>query len=160
MIQTRCFVALQNMLDLSDEQIQDLMFIRQVDYAKHHVLSSQREAVAANIHQECPTPIVNFNKLSASAIQLQQQALDEHDVVHRVTWAVLCGVCCASPFGSLGQPLCFLSLCASILVISHRLASVVNLLVVIGCTICCVCMTVASKQSRSSQASSLPGRIP
>lgn len=84
------------MLNLSDEQIQDLMFVRQVDYAKHFVLGSQRAAVAASIHQDSPTPIVNFNKLSASAIQLQQQALDEHDVVHRVSWAVHCGVCSAS----------------------------------------------------------------
>ena len=83
------------MLELSDDQIQDLMFVRQVDYAKHHVLGSQREAVAASIHQDSPTPSVNFNKLSASAIQLQQQALYEQDVVHWMTWAVHCmGMVC------------------------------------------------------------------
>ena len=90
---TRVVVCLQDMLQLSDEQIKDLMFVRQVTYAKQHFLASQLEAVATKIHEDSPSPIVKFNKLSASAIQLQQQALDQHDVVHRVRWAVHCGVC-------------------------------------------------------------------
>ena len=81
------------MLRLSDDQIQDLMFVRQVAYLKNHMLSCQGEAVAAKILEDSPTPVVNVNKLSTSAIQLQQQALDEHDVVHRVKWAIHCGVC-------------------------------------------------------------------
>ena len=81
------------MLKLSADQIQDLMFVRKVVFAKNHILNSQREAVAANILEDSPTPVVNVNKLSVSAVQLQQQALDEHDVVHRVKWAIHCGVC-------------------------------------------------------------------
>ncbi len=77
---------------LSDEQVKDLMFIRRVDYSKHHLLASQREALAARIREGSPSPIANVNKLSACATQLQQQALEDHDVVHRVSWAVSCGV--------------------------------------------------------------------
>ena len=84
--------VLQDMLQLSDDQVRDLMFVREVAYLKHHMLSCQREAVAAKILEDSPTPIVNVNKLSASANRLQQQALDEHDVVHRVKWAIHCGV--------------------------------------------------------------------
>ena len=141
------------MLNLSDEQIQDLMFVRQVDYAKHHVLGSQREALAANIHQDSPTPIVNCNKLSASAIQLQQQALDEHDIVHRVTWAVHCGVCHASSFllsfSHLDQLSSLLFLCIPFPVISHTLVPVVNLLIVMIFIICC---NSCGKQSSHPQS--------
>lgn len=138
------------MLNLSDEQIQDLMFVRQVDYAKHHVLGSQREAVAANIHQNSPTPVVNCNKLSASAIQLQQQALDEHDVVHRVTWAVQCGVR-SSFFFLVDQP-SLLFLCIPIPFVLHKLVPIAKLLIVIIFTTCCGCMVVASKQCSPSQS--------
>ncbi len=82
----------QNAMLLSDEQVKDLMFIRRVDYGKHHLLASQREALAARIREGSPSPIANVNKLSAFATQLQQQALEDHDVVHRVSWAVSCGV--------------------------------------------------------------------
>ena len=77
---------------LADEQVKDLMFIRRVDYSKHHLLASQRKALAARIREGSPSPIANVNKLSAFATQLQQQALEDHDVVHRVSWAVSCGV--------------------------------------------------------------------
>lgn len=87
---TICMV--QNAMLLSDEQVKDLMFIRRVDYSKHHLLASQREALAARIREGSPSPIANVNKLSAFATQLQQQALEDHDVVHRVSWAVSCGV--------------------------------------------------------------------
>lgn len=87
---TICMV--QNAMLLSDEQVKDLMFIRRVDYTKHHLLASQREALAARIREGSPSPIANVNKLSAFATQLQQQALEDHDVVHRVSWAVSCGV--------------------------------------------------------------------
>lgn len=75
------------------------MFIRQVAHTKNHVLASQCEAVAAKILEDSPTPVVSVNKLSASAIQLQQQASDEHDVVLRVKWAIHCGVCPESLLG-------------------------------------------------------------
>lgn len=87
---------LQDTLKLSDEQIQDLMFIRQVSYAKHHLLSMQREAVACKILEHSPTPVVNVNKIAASAIKLEQQAVDEHNLVLRVKWAIHCGVCYCS----------------------------------------------------------------
>lgn len=87
------FGSLQDMLRLSEEQVQDLMFIRQVVHTKNHLLASQCEAVAAKILEDSPTPVVSVNKLSASAVQLQQQASDEHDVVLRVKWAIHCGVC-------------------------------------------------------------------
>lgn len=85
-------VLVQNAMLLADEQVKDLMFIRRVDYSKHHLLASQREALAARIREGSPSPIANVNKLSAFATQLQQQALEDHDVVHRVSWAVSCGV--------------------------------------------------------------------
>ena len=84
--------VVQDMLKLSDDQIQDLMFVRRVTYLKNHILSCQREAVAAKILEDSPTPVVNVNKLSVSAIQLKQQALDKHDVVQRAKWAIHCGV--------------------------------------------------------------------
>lgn len=87
---------LQDLLKLSDKQIQDLMFIRRVWYVKHHLLSSQRKAVAANILEASPTPVVNVTKIAASAVQLEQQAEDEHDVILRVKWAIHCGVWCQS----------------------------------------------------------------
>lgn len=90
---TTTFHVLQDMLKLSADQIRDLMFLRKVACTKNHILSSQREAVAAKILEDSPTPVVNVNKLSVSAVQLQQQALDEHDVVQRVKWAIHCGVC-------------------------------------------------------------------
>ncbi|KAL0024883.1 hypothetical protein WJX79_010704 [Trebouxia sp. C0005] len=83
---------LLDLLKLSDKQIQDLMFIRRVWYVKHHLLSSQRKAVAANILEASPTPVVNVTKIAASAVQLEQQAEDEHDVILRVKWAIHCGV--------------------------------------------------------------------
>ena len=84
--------VVQDMLKLSDDQIQDLMFVRRVTYLKNHILSCQREAVAAKILEDSPTPVVNVNKLSVSAIQLKQQAQDKHDVVQRAKWAIHCGV--------------------------------------------------------------------
>ncbi|KAA6420342.1 MAG: hypothetical protein FRX49_09504 [Trebouxia sp. A1-2] len=84
--------ATTDLLKLSDKQIQDLMFIRRVWYVKHHLLSSQRKAVAANILEASPTPVVNVTKIAASAVQLEQQAEDEHDVILRVKWAIHCGV--------------------------------------------------------------------
>ena len=77
---------------MSDKQIRDLMFIRRVCYTKHHVLSSQRKAVAANILEASTTPVGNVTKVAASAVQLEQQAEDEHDVILRVKWAIHCGV--------------------------------------------------------------------
>ena len=91
-IRSPCAYGLQDLLKLSDKQIQDLMFIRRVSYTKHHLLSSQREAVAANILEASPTPVVNVTKIAASSVQLEQQAQDEHDVILRVKWAIHCGV--------------------------------------------------------------------
>ncbi len=62
----------QNAMLLADEQVKDLMFIRRVDYSKHHLLASQRKALAARIREGSPSPIANVNKLSAFATQLQQ----------------------------------------------------------------------------------------
>ena len=83
---------MQNVLKLSVEQIRDLMFVRRIDYIKHHLLDSPREAIAAQIKEHTPNPIANVNKLSALATQLQHQAVEDHDLVHRVSWAVHCGV--------------------------------------------------------------------
>jgi hypothetical protein len=88
--------GLQDLLKLSDKQIQDLMYIRRVSYTKRHFLSLQREAVAANILEASPTPVVNVTKIAASSVQLEQQAQDEHDVILRVKWAIQCGVRCQS----------------------------------------------------------------
>ncbi len=88
--------VVQNALKLSDEQIQDLMFVRRMDYTKHSLLDSQREPIAARIQEYTPNPVANVNKLSALAAEIQQQALEDHDTVHRVSWAVHCGVRCDS----------------------------------------------------------------
>lgn len=91
-----CGCGLQDLLKLSDKQIQDLMFIRRVSYTKRHLLSLQRKTVAANILEASPTPVVNVTKIAASSVQLEQQAQDEHDVILRVKWAIHCGVRCQS----------------------------------------------------------------
>lgn len=105
-IRSPCASGLHDLLNLSDKQIRDRMFIRRVSYIKHHLLSSQRKAAASSILEASPTPVVNVTKIAASSVQLEQQAQDEHDVILRVKWAIHCGVRRRSSFHKLPRIMC------------------------------------------------------
>lgn len=85
---------MQDLLCLSDHQVQDLMFLRRVYLLKRHELKSQCTALTARLqHRDLGSwPLVNVTTVASAATQLQQNAAEDHQVLMRLVWAVLFGV--------------------------------------------------------------------
>ena len=99
---TEC-VALQAMMNLSKEQIDDLQHVRRMYVAKHRLLTFKRQALARLASEEVMGPqhgLTAALELSAAAKDITGQ---EFEVKYVAGIAVWCGVSAAFPF-SLTSP--------------------------------------------------------
>ncbi len=83
---------MQGILCLSDDQIQDLMFLRRVYFLKRHELNSQCAALRAKMQNQDPHPLANVAMVTSAASQLRQNAAEDRQVLMRFAWAVYFGV--------------------------------------------------------------------
>lgn len=83
---------LQMVLQLSEGQIQDLMLLRRLCVAKTHLLSSRRASLMAKLQENSPDDFAEAVKESLVATQIADNAAQHPQLVHRMTWAILCGV--------------------------------------------------------------------
>ncbi len=83
---------MQRALCLSGEQIADLMFLRHVYVLKRHELDSKRAVLSAKVQEHNTNALADMSKVTSVATQLQQNAAEDHNVVHRYCWAVYFGV--------------------------------------------------------------------
>ncbi len=63
---------LQSELKLSENQIQDLMHLRQLYLIKRHLLALRRATITAQIQEHSANPLADVMRLSTFASQLQE----------------------------------------------------------------------------------------
>ena len=97
----RCFALLgsfifveqlQTLLSLSEDQIQDLMLLRRLYIVKRCLLGSQRARLVARMQEPSPDLISAALKASSVATELGNNAAQDRQLFHRITWGVYCGV--------------------------------------------------------------------
>ena len=87
-----CLLPLQTLLNLSEEQVQDLMLLRRLFIVKRLLLSTQRARLTARMQEQSPDLISDALKASSIATQLGNNAAQDRQMFHRFTWGVYCGV--------------------------------------------------------------------
>lgn len=99
---------MQSVLKLSQEQIQDLELLRRLYLTRRRQLAKQRKNLMAAIQKEMPNPVDSVAKVAELGAQLQQNATEDHQIIHSMSRAVYCGVrlvqwhrdCCKVDYGS------------------------------------------------------------
>ncbi len=86
-------------MELSEDQIQDLMLVRKVCLIKRSLIAAERVHIMTSMQNQTPTlditaalPINDNAEMSAMAERLKQNAAEDAQVVHRVSRALFCGV--------------------------------------------------------------------
>ena len=89
----------QRLLDLSQDQVADLMRIRQVCLVKRHLIAAEHSAIMTNMQSQCPTlditealPPDSSQEMARLAKQLERNRAADAQVVHRVSRALFLGV--------------------------------------------------------------------
>ena len=93
--------CVQRLLNLSQDQIADLMCIRQVCLVKRHLIAAEHSAIMSSIQSQCPSlditaamPCDSSQGMARLAEKLQQNRAADAQVVHRVSRALFLGVSC------------------------------------------------------------------
>ncbi len=84
-LQVKLCWHMQAMMLLSEDQIQDVMFLRHVFYVEGRQFDMQRAALSASMAEQSPNHIANVAKISAIANQLRENAAEHHTFLQ--TWA-------------------------------------------------------------------------
>lgn len=92
-----CVYPSQVVLDLSDSQVQDLLFIRRLNLTKRCVLSAERTALmrrmAASEAEALDNRSDHLQTVSLLAAQLQQNTAEDRQVYYKLAKALYRGVC-------------------------------------------------------------------
>ena len=83
---------MQRLLDLSEEQLEDMMLLRKLYVTKRHLLSVRREALMASTRERMPHAIENVTRMSDLASQLKDNASEDHQLLYMMSRAFFCGV--------------------------------------------------------------------
>ena len=84
---------MQRLLDLSEDQLQDMMLLRKLYITKRHLLSVRREELMIPTLERMPHPIENVTRMSDIASQLKDNASEDHQLLYLMSRAFYCGVC-------------------------------------------------------------------
>lgn len=87
---------MQRLLDLSEDQLQDMMLMRTLYITKRHLLSVRREELVARTRERMPHPIENVTRMSDLASQLKENASEDHQLLYMMSRAFFCGVSAGS----------------------------------------------------------------
>ena len=103
-----CLLPLQTLLNLSEEQVKDLMLLRRLFIVKRLLLSTQRARLTARMQEQSPDLISDALKASSIATQLGNNAAQDRQMFHRFTWGVYSGVghVCVRTFEACHSPSC------------------------------------------------------
>ena len=85
---------LQVMLSLSENQIEDILFLRRIFLVGRHNFDARRAALAGSMQGQGPNHLADVAKTSTVASQLRQNASEHREFL--VAWGrtVYYGVCC------------------------------------------------------------------
>jgi len=84
--------CVQRLLNLSDDQLQDMMLLRRLYLARRHLLAVKRSEVMASTQEQMPHPIENVTRMSDLAGQLKDNASEDHHLLYNMSRAFYCGV--------------------------------------------------------------------
>ena len=85
---------MQGVFDLSNGQVQDLMFLREVYILKECELKMQQAALTACVQNHSPDPIFDTARVANIGTELRVNAAQSHHLVQRLCWAMYFGVRC------------------------------------------------------------------
>lgn len=80
------------MLSLSEQQINDIMFLRRMYFAKRRSLDAQRTALISRMQEQAPNPVAHAARTSPFAAELRENAAEDFKFHQKAAAAVLCGV--------------------------------------------------------------------
>ena len=86
-------VQMQEAVCLSDCQIQDLILLRRWNLVRRHHLAMQRASLTARVQEQRLNPVHCAIGVADTAIKLHQNAVDDHQMIIRFSWAICYGVC-------------------------------------------------------------------
>ena len=83
---------MQAVVRLTNEQVQDLMFLRRVCRLRQQQLAAQREELTAKLEDHSINPFSNTSRRSDLASQLAENLAEHHQVFYRSLWGAYNGV--------------------------------------------------------------------
>ena len=83
---------MQAILDLSRDQLEDLMLLRQLYITRRHLLNETQSKLMAGGQQKSAHPLDSVMRMSDLAAQLVENAAEEHTLLYKVSRAFYCGV--------------------------------------------------------------------
>lgn len=86
------YISLLGLLGLSDDQLQDMMLLRQLYITRRHILAVHRKELMAGTQEQTPHPIESVTRMSDLANQLKENAWEDHHLLYNMSRAFFCGV--------------------------------------------------------------------
>lgn len=83
---------LQGIFNLSDAQVKDLMFLREVYVVKESELNLQQASLTACLQNRIPDPMLEVTRVVSIGTELKVKAAECHKLLHRLCWAMYFGV--------------------------------------------------------------------
>ncbi len=80
------------LLGLSEDQMKDMMLLRQLYLTQRHLLRVKRSELMAGGHGRTAQPTYAAPRMSDLAILSKENAFDDHHLLYNMTRAIYCGV--------------------------------------------------------------------
>ena len=90
-----CSCMMQGIFGLSNEQVQDLMFLRETYVLKECELKLQQAALTTCVQNHSPDPLLEVTRVANVGTELRVNAAQCHQLVQRLCGAMYFGVCCS-----------------------------------------------------------------
>ena len=84
--------VVQEVLELSQGQVEDLMFLRRVYFLRRHELKTQRAALHLRTQEYDAEPIFAPSRVANVARQLHRNAVEDLQTMLRFSWTIYLGV--------------------------------------------------------------------
>ncbi|KAL0038850.1 hypothetical protein WJX79_010660 [Trebouxia sp. C0005] len=97
------YVHLLMLLGLSEDQMKDMMLLRQLYLTRRHLLRMKRSELMAGGHGGTAQPTHDAPRSSDLAILFKENAFDDHHLLYNMTRAIYCGVLSMKQSGELEQ---------------------------------------------------------
>ena len=89
---------MQELFNLSESQKRDIMFLRRVYVLRLHELNEQQATLTAQLQSHTFSPLADVSRVTSITAKLRQNAAARSQLVHRLAWAIYCGVSDTCPF--------------------------------------------------------------
>ena len=87
-----CYCAVQSIFGLSDDQVQDLMFLREVYILKEGELNMQQAALTARMQDRSSDPVIEVARVASIGTELRVNAAQCHKLIQKLCHAMYFGV--------------------------------------------------------------------